>query len=74
MKMTESRRLSDAELRFAAENALANVMIEGFAPDEEFMTLWNRLLDGEISEEECHAIIIENARARERAALLRDVA
>ncbi|MDR1849837.1 MAG: antitoxin VbhA family protein [Zoogloeaceae bacterium] len=48
-----------AEIQEAADQALANVMLEGFVPDAEFMQLRDRHIKGEISDEEFRAIVIK---------------
>jgi len=55
----------------AADQALANVMLEGFVPDTEFMEVWNKHIRGEISEEEYLAIMLERALEKDGQELTR---
>jgi hypothetical protein len=56
--------VSEAEQR-AANNALANNMIEGFESDEEFLALWDSHVRGEVSMEECLKIVIARAQRKD---------
>jgi hypothetical protein len=58
---------SDAMWRFECRNALANVKIEGFEPDEAFMQLWRQVVDHEITDDEFLRIVIEHAQTKDRA-------
>jgi DNA invertase Pin-like site-specific DNA recombinase len=60
---------SDAMWRFECRNALANVKIEGFEPDEAFMQLWQQVVDHEITDDEFLRIVIERAQAKDRATI-----
>jgi len=55
-----------AQRQEAAKQALANVMIEGFEPDAEFMQLWDQFITGEISSEEYFAIVTQQALEEDR--------
>ncbi|MDR0747548.1 MAG: hypothetical protein LBE89_06635 [Helicobacteraceae bacterium] len=50
------------ERQLFANQALANVMIEGFEPDEDFLKNWDKLTKGEISCEEAIARSIKKAK------------
>ncbi|MDR2365048.1 MAG: antitoxin VbhA family protein [Zoogloeaceae bacterium] len=58
---------SNAMWRFECENALANVKIEGFEPDEAFMQLWRQSVEHKITDDEFLRIVIERAQAKDCA-------
>ena len=59
---------SNAERRWAMEQAIANSKIEGFIPDQDFLAMADKIVDGEVSTEEAIAIFVAQAHAEDRAA------
>jgi hypothetical protein len=50
----------------AYDNALASSMLEGYQPNEKDLELWDRLVRGDVSEEEYMRIVIAEAKEEER--------
>ncbi|MDR0747738.1 MAG: antitoxin VbhA family protein [Helicobacteraceae bacterium] len=50
------------ERQYLANQALANAMIEGFKPDDEFLAMWEKLVKKEISYDEAIAFSIKKAK------------
>jgi hypothetical protein len=50
----------------AYNNALADSILEGYEPEEDELVLWDRLVRGEVSEEEYMRIVIAEAKEGER--------
>ncbi len=57
-----------AQRRWAMEQAIANAKIEGFIPDQDFLTVANSVVNGEVSTEEAIASFVADAHAGDRAA------
>jgi hypothetical protein len=57
--------VSEAKQR-AANNALADAILSGYEPDEEFLALWDSHVRGEVSMEECIKIVIARAQEEDR--------
>jgi hypothetical protein len=53
---------ASVERQLFANQALANVMLEGFEPDEDFLKNWDKLTKGEISCDEAIAFSIKKAK------------
>jgi hypothetical protein len=62
--------VSEAEQR-AANNALANNMLEGFEPDEEWLALWDSYVRGDITGDEYLQKVIAEAQEEDRQLQLR---